>query len=163
MSQFQHSLRQSPLPYPIQKRKTISVLVWVCPAALLLWLSSKIFRHDTASKKTRTVERSEEVQHWPDTQAAMDKRHILKFENSSSLLSSWVLRQVVLLAWNRSLWVGACNSTIFLSRRFHRLPWECDDQSQETNWRHYVTGAELPLFRKKKYPKNRSVCKNAVT
>ena len=31
-----------------------------------------------------------------------------------------------------------------------RLPWECDDQSQETNWRHCVTRAELPLFRKKK-------------
>ena len=31
-----------------------------------------------------------------------------------------------------------------------RLPWECADQSQETNGRHYVTGAELPLFRTKK-------------
>ena len=44
-----------------------------------------------------------------------------------------------------------------------RLPWECDDQSQETSSRHCVTGVELPLFRKEKVYKNRSVCKNAVT
>ena len=31
-----------------------------------------------------------------------------------------------------------------------RLPWEYDDQSQETNWRHCVTGPELPLFHKRK-------------
>ena len=31
-----------------------------------------------------------------------------------------------------------------------RLPRECDDQSQETSQRHCVTGAELPLFTKKK-------------
>ena len=31
-----------------------------------------------------------------------------------------------------------------------RLPRECDDQSQETNRRHCVTGAELLLFSKKK-------------
>ena len=27
-----------------------------------------------------------------------------------------------------------------------RLPWECHDQSQETNWRYCVTGPELPYF-----------------
>jgi len=43
-----------------------------------------------------------------------------------------------------------------------RLPWEYYGQSQETNWRHYVTGPELPFFHKRKrYSKNRSVCKNA--
>ena len=31
-----------------------------------------------------------------------------------------------------------------------RLPWEYHDQSQETNWRHCVTGPELPLFHKRK-------------
>ena len=31
-----------------------------------------------------------------------------------------------------------------------RLLWECHDQSQETNWRHCVTGPELPFFRKRK-------------
>ena len=61
----------------------------------------------------------------------------------------------------RSLWVGACNSTIFLLRRFHRfifrsnllrmrLPRECHNQSQDTNWRHCVTGPELPFFHKRK-------------
>ena len=62
----------------------------------------------------------------------------------------------------KSLWVGACNSTIFLWRRFHRqiyfyiefpgtrLPWECHDQSQETDWRHWVTGPELSFFHKRR-------------
>ena len=27
-----------------------------------------------------------------------------------------------------------------------RLPWECHNQSQDTKWRHCVTGPELPLF-----------------
>ena len=31
-----------------------------------------------------------------------------------------------------------------------RLPWEWHDQSQETNWRHCVTGPELPFFHKRK-------------
>ena len=31
-----------------------------------------------------------------------------------------------------------------------RVPWEYHDQSQETNWRHCVTGPELPLFHKRK-------------
>ena len=31
-----------------------------------------------------------------------------------------------------------------------RLPWEYHDQSQETNWRHCVTGPELPFFHRKK-------------
>ena len=31
-----------------------------------------------------------------------------------------------------------------------RLPWECHDQSQDTNWRHCVTGPELPFFHKRK-------------
>jgi len=63
--------------------------------------------------------------------------------------------------WARSLWVGACNSTIFLSRRFHSnifrsnllrmtLPWECHNQSQDTNWRHCVTGPERPFFHRRK-------------
>ena len=30
------------------------------------------------------------------------------------------------------------------------LPWECHDQSQETNGRHFVTGRELPFFHKRK-------------
>ena len=63
---------------------------------------------------------------------------------------------------NRSLWVGACNSTIFLSRRFHRpILFSIEstlnetsvgghNQSQETNWRHCVTGPELPLFHRRK-------------
>ena len=31
-----------------------------------------------------------------------------------------------------------------------RLPWECHRQSQDTNWRHCVTGPELPFFHKRK-------------
>ena len=31
-----------------------------------------------------------------------------------------------------------------------RLPWECHNQSQDTNWRHRVTGPELPFFHKRK-------------
>ena len=31
-----------------------------------------------------------------------------------------------------------------------RLPWECHNQSQDTSWRHCVTGPELPFFHKKK-------------
>ena len=62
----------------------------------------------------------------------------------------------------RSRLVGACYSTAFLSRRFHsrfifrsnlpgmRLPSECHDQSQETNWQPSVTGPELPFFHKRK-------------
>ena len=30
-----------------------------------------------------------------------------------------------------------------------RLPWECYDQLQETNWRHCVTGPELPFFHRR--------------
>ena len=61
----------------------------------------------------------------------------------------------ILLASNRSSWMGACNCTIFLSRRFHRpiyfrsnfpgmrLPWERHDQSQET----YLTSLRHSLDR----------------
>ena len=31
-----------------------------------------------------------------------------------------------------------------------RLPWECHNQSRDTNWRHCVTGPELPFFLKRK-------------
>ena len=31
-----------------------------------------------------------------------------------------------------------------------RLPWECHNQSQDTNWRHCVTGPELPFFHTRK-------------
>ena len=31
-----------------------------------------------------------------------------------------------------------------------RFPWECHDQSQETNWHHCVTGPELPFFQKRR-------------
>jgi len=31
-----------------------------------------------------------------------------------------------------------------------RLPWECHNQSQDTNWRHCVTGPQLPFFHKRK-------------
>ena len=31
-----------------------------------------------------------------------------------------------------------------------RLPWECHNQSQDTNRRHCVTGQELPFFHKRK-------------
>ena len=30
-----------------------------------------------------------------------------------------------------------------------RLPWECHNQPQDTNWRHCVTGPELPFFHKR--------------
>ena len=30
------------------------------------------------------------------------------------------------------------------------LPWECHNQSQDANWRHCVTGPELPFFHKRK-------------
>ena len=30
------------------------------------------------------------------------------------------------------------------------LPWECHSQSQDDNWRHCVTGPELPFFHKRK-------------
>ena len=67
-----------------------------------------------------------------------------------------------ILLWNdtRSLWAGACNSTIlgvFIDRfifrsnlLWMRLPWECHNQSQDTNWRHCVTGPELTFFHKRK-------------
>ena len=41
-----------------------------------------------------------------------------------------------------------------------RFPWECHDQSQETNWRHW-TGTAF-LSQKKSYTKIRSVYKNAL-
>ena len=31
-----------------------------------------------------------------------------------------------------------------------RLPWECHNQSQDTSWRHCVTGPELRFFHKRK-------------
>ena len=31
-----------------------------------------------------------------------------------------------------------------------RLPWECHDQLQETNWLHYCTGPELSFFHERK-------------
>ena len=42
-----------------------------------------------------------------------------------------------------------------------RLPWECHDQSQESNWRHRTETAFLS--QKKKYTKNRPVCNIPVT
>jgi len=40
---------------------------------------------------------------------------------------------------------------IFKSNLFWmRLPWECLNQSQDSNWRHCVTGPELPLLHKRK-------------
>ena len=55
------------------------------------------------------------------------------------------------------------NLFIFISNfQGMRLPWEFHDQPQETNWRHCVTGPELPFFHKERCTKNRSVCKNAV-
>ena len=31
-----------------------------------------------------------------------------------------------------------------------RLPWDCHNQPRDTNWRHSVTGLELPFFHKRK-------------
>ena len=69
--------------------------------------------------------------------------------------------RVIMAGINRSLWVGACNSTIFQLGRLHRpiyfenllgirLPRECHDQSQDSNWRHHFTGPELRFFHKRK-------------
>ena len=82
------------------------------------------------------------------------------------------LRVIEIAPWNdvciliiystRSLWAGVCNSTIicqgvFIDRfifrsnlLWMRLPWECHNQSQNTNWRHSVTEPELPFFHKRK-------------
>lgn len=59
-----------------------------------------------------------------------------------------------------SRWLGTCNSTIFLSRRFHitiyfyiEFPWNETPvwvPWTETNWRHSVIGPELPFVRKRK-------------
>ena len=38
-----------------------------------------------------------------------------------------------------------------------RLPWACHNQSQDTNWRHCVTGPELPYFHKRKCVLDQSV------
>ena len=61
------------------------------------------------------------------------------------------------LIQSRSRWVRECNCTIFSSAgsfldRFPwmRLPWECRDQSQETNCRLCVNGPELPFLHKRK-------------
>ena len=56
----------------------------------------------------------------------------------------------------RSQWGRACNSTIFLSRR-----WSAMTNDKKLIWCHCVTGLELPFFQKKKekYTENRSVCK----
>ena len=48
----------------------------------------------------------------------------------------------------RSIFIDRC---IFRSNLlWMRLPWECHNQSQDTNWRHCVTGPELPFFHKRK-------------
>ena len=54
---------------------------------------------------------------------------------------------------------------IFKSNRlWMRLPWECHNQSQDTNCRHCVTGPELPFFHKRKgVLKIDQSVKNAVT
>ena len=58
--------------------------------------------------------------------------------------------------------MSSSNSTIFLPGRYHRpiyfrpnllwmrLPRECHNQSQHTNWRHCITGPELHFFHKRK-------------
>ena len=53
-------------------------------------------------------------------------------------------------------WLYFCHS-VFVDRfifksnlLWMRLPWECHNQSQDTNWRHRVTGPELPFFHKRK-------------
>ena len=75
-----------------------------------------------------------------------------------SVLTMWTLG----ITSARSLWVGEYNSTIschgafvdrFIFRSnllWMRLPWECHNQSQDTNWRHCVTGPELPFFHRRK-------------
>ena len=39
-----------------------------------------------------------------------------------------------------------------------RLQWECLNQSQETNWRHCVTGLELPFFHERKSIRETDQC-----
>ena len=55
------------------------------------------------------------------------------------------------MSWNTHLPLYSCHG-VFIDRFIFRssfsrktLPWECHDQLQETNWRHYVTGSELPF------------------
>ena len=59
---------------------------------------------------------------------------------------------------SRSMQLHYISFTAFFIDRFifrsnllwMRLPWECHNQSQDTNWRHCVTGPELPFFHKRK-------------
>ena len=58
---------------------------------------------------------------------------------------------------SRSMQLNYISVTAFFIDRFifrpnllwMRLPWECHNQSQDTNWRHGVTGPELPFFYKR--------------
>ena len=59
-------------------------------------------------------------------------------------------------AWEHANPLYSCHG-VFIGRfifrsnlLWMRLPWECHNQSQDTNWRHCVTGPELPFFHKRK-------------
>ena len=101
---------------------------------------------------------------------------LLQHEISFSVNLNWnviLIRRIIIMVmmmsnsgspqiipWDNNWLVGACNFTIFPSRRFHspiyfrsnlpgiRLPWECHAQSRETNLRYCITGPELPFFHK---------------
>ena len=66
-------------------------------------------------------------------------------------IRNWIIRVQEPMSSSMQVHYG-----VFLSRRFHRnllwmrLPWECHNQSQDTNWRHCVTDPELPFFHKRK-------------
>ena len=80
----------------------------------------------------------------------------------SSKTNIWFDLEFIWFSLPRSLWAGACNSTIFCHSVFidrfifrsnllwMRFPWECHNQLQDSNWRHCVTGPDLPFSHKRK-------------
>ena len=60
------------------------------------------------------------------------------------------------MSWSMQMQTYSCHG-VFIDRfvlrsnlLWMRLPWECHNQSQDTNWRHCVTGPELPFFHRRK-------------
>ena len=60
------------------------------------------------------------------------------------------------MSWEHATPLHSCHG-VFIDRfifrsnlLWMRLPWECHNQSHDTNWRHCVTGPELRFFHKRK-------------
>ena len=78
-----------------------------------------------------------------------------------SLLMSFILSSLIEKTnkcqepMSRSMQLFSCHG-VFIDRfifrsnlLWMRLPWECHNQSQDTNWLHSVTGQEPPFFHKR--------------